>query len=56
MDIADKIKDYLKRLGNGESLEAVRSDFVKEFQSVDASEIMLAEQRLLTASGSTAVV
>lgn len=47
MDIADKIKDYLKRLGNGESLEAVRSDFVKEFQSVDASEIMLAEQRLL---------
>ncbi len=47
MDIADKIKDYLKRLGNGESLEAVRSDFVKEFQAVDASEIMLAEQRLL---------
>ena len=38
------IKDYLKRLGAGEELESVRTDFVKKFQSVDAAEIMNAEQ------------
>ena len=41
------IKDYLKRLGAGEELESVRVDFVKKFQSVDAAEIMNAEQELI---------
>lgn len=43
----EQIKSYLERLGKGESLESVRKDFVKEFQEVDASEIMEAEQTLL---------
>jgi DUF438 domain-containing protein len=41
------LKSYLKRLGNGEDLETVRRDFVKEFGEVDASEIMKAEQELM---------
>lgn len=41
------LKNYLKRLGEGESLESVRSDFVEKFSEVDASEIMKAEQELL---------
>lgn len=41
------LKSYLKRLGSGEDLEAVRADFVKNFRDVDASEIMRAEQDLL---------
>ncbi|MCC6093534.1 MAG: DUF438 domain-containing protein, partial [Eubacterium sp.] len=41
------LKGYLKRLGSGEDLEAVRADFVKNFKDVDASEIMKAEQDLL---------
>lgn len=41
------LKKYLKRLGEGESLESVRSDFVEKFSEVDASEIMKAEQELL---------
>ena len=43
----DQIKEYLKRLGKGEELEKVRADFVHEFENVDASEIMQAEQELL---------
>lgn len=42
------LKKYLKRLGEGESLESVRSDFVEKFSEVDASEIMKAEQELLS--------
>lgn len=38
---------YLKRLGNGENLESVRADFVKNFSTVEASEIMEAERELL---------
>ena len=34
------LKDYLKRLGKGEALEAVRADFVQNFKDVDASEII----------------
>ena len=34
------LKDYLKRLGNGEDLESVKKDFVQNFSDVDASEIM----------------
>ena len=30
------LKDYLKRLGNGEDLESVKKDFVKNFSDVDA--------------------
>lgn len=42
------LKNYLKRLGEGESLESVRRDFVEKFSEVDASEIMKAEQELLS--------
>ncbi len=44
---AEKLKAYLKRLGDGEKLEKVRVDFVREFGEVEASEIMQAEQELL---------
>lgn len=43
----EELKKYLKRLGNGENIEDVRSDFVKKFSSVNATEIMEAEQELL---------
>lgn len=41
------LKGYLKRLGEGEDLESVKADFVEKFNSVDASEIMQAEQELI---------
>ena len=41
------LKDYLKRLGKGEALEAVRADFMQNFKDVDASEIMQAEQQMI---------
>ena len=41
------IKSYLRRLGEGETLEAVQADFVREFGEVEASEIMKAEQELM---------
>ncbi len=47
-DRIEKLKSYLKRLGEGESLEAVRKDFAAEFQGVEASEIMKAEEAILT--------
>lgn len=43
----EHLKAYLKRLGEGEELEEVRADFVREFGEVEASEIMQAEQELL---------
>lgn len=46
-DRIEKLKSYLKRLGEGESLEAVRKDFAVEFQGVEASEIMKAEEAIL---------
>ena len=46
-DRIEKLKSYLKRLGKGESLEAVRKDFAAEFQGVEASEIMKAEEAIL---------
>ncbi len=46
-DTTEKIKSYLKRLGNGEDLENVRKDFVENFSEVEASEIMKAEQELI---------
>ena len=41
------IEDYLDRLGSGEDIDIVREDFKRDFASVDASEIMAAEQTLL---------
>lgn len=41
------LKTYLKRLGEGEELEAVRKDFAERFADVDASEIMCAEQAMI---------
>ena len=43
----EQLKAYLKRLGDGEMLEDVRADFVRDFGEVEASEIMQAEQELL---------
>lgn len=42
------LKSYLRRLGEGDDLEAVRADFVANFADVDAAEIMQAEQELLS--------
>ena len=44
---AEALKGYLERLSKGESLETVREDFRKEFHSVEAAEIMQAEQQLM---------
>ncbi|HAP73155.1 MAG TPA: DUF438 domain-containing protein, partial [Lachnospiraceae bacterium] len=43
----EQLKAYLRRLADGEDLESVRADFVEKFQSVDAAEIMKAEQALM---------
>lgn len=43
----DQIKSYLQRLNNGEFLESVQADFVRECKNVDPAEIMQAEQELL---------
>ncbi len=43
----EKLKAYLRRLGEGEDLEDVQQDFVREFGDVEASEIMEAEQELM---------
>jgi DUF438 domain-containing protein len=41
------LKEYVSRLSRGDSLEAVRKDFVANFQRVDAAEIANAEQELI---------
>ncbi len=41
------LKGYLKRLGDGEALESVRADFVANFEDVEASMIMRAEQEMM---------
>lgn len=46
-DRIETLKEYLKRLGNGEPLEAVRKDFVEVFKDVAPAEIMKAEQEML---------
>ena len=43
----DLLKDLLNRLNKGEALDAVRADFVRDFQDVEASEIMKAEQQMI---------
>ena len=45
--VTDKIKSYLNKLTDGEELESVRADFVKEFSEVDPAQIMQAEQQLI---------
>ena len=41
----EQLKSYLRRLSEGEILDSVRADFMREFKDVDAVEIMEAEQR-----------
>lgn len=41
------LKSYLRRLNEGEPLDVVQADFVRSFSSVNASEIMEAEQQML---------
>ncbi len=41
------LKEYVGRLSRGDSLDAVRKDFVANFQSVDAAEIVGAEEQLI---------
>ena len=41
------LKGLLRRLSDGESLDTVRADFVKDFASVSAEEISAAEQELI---------
>ena len=43
----EQLKSFLKRLGTGEDLGAVREDFASQFAHVEASEIMKAEQGLM---------
>ena len=43
----EQLKGFLKRLGTGEELGAVREDFASQFKHVEASEIMKAEQGLM---------
>lgn len=43
----EQLKNYLRRLSKGESLESVRADFVSRFSDVEAFEIMEAEQELM---------
>lgn len=43
----EKLKGYLKRLADGESLEQVRKDFAENFGNVGATVIMQAEQELI---------
>lgn len=46
-DTTSEIKQMLKRLNEGESLESVRADFVSRFKDVPANDIMRAEQELI---------
>lgn len=46
-DRINLIKSYLKRLGSGEDLNSVRKEFVENFDGVDPTEILAAEERLI---------
>ena len=43
----EALRSLLDRLSDGEDLESVRADFVRDFQDVDPAEIMKAEQGLM---------
>lgn len=47
-ETTEQIKDLLKRLNDGEPMESVRADFLKNFKDVPATEIMKAEQELIS--------
>ena len=42
-----RLRGFIERLSDGEDLDSVRADFVKEFAHVEAQEIMDAEQTLI---------
>ena len=42
-----RLRGFIERLSDGEELDSVRRDFVKEFSHVEAHEIMDAEQSLI---------
>lgn len=46
-DRAEALRSLLDRLSEGEDLESVRADFVRDFKDVDPVEIMRAEQGLM---------
>ena len=46
-DRAEALRSLLDRLSEGEDLESVRADFVRDFKDVDPAEIMRAEQGLM---------
>ena len=46
-DRAEALRSLLDRLSEGEDLESVRTDFVRDFKDVDPAEIMRAEQGLM---------
>ncbi len=46
-DRAELLKDYVKRLSEGEDLERVKAEFVANFSDVDAAEIAKAEQAMI---------
>ena len=48
MTRTQQLKDYLRRLNEGEDLESIRDEFRLHFAAVAASEIMYAEQELLS--------
>lgn len=47
VDRAKALRSLLDRLSEGEDLESVRADFVRDFKDVDPAEIMRAEQGLM---------
>ena len=47
VDRAEALRSLLNRLSEGEDLESVRADFVRDFKDVDPAEIMRAEQGLM---------
>ena len=47
VDRVTLLKSYLERLNHGENLENVRADFVQDFEGVDASEILQAEEEMI---------
>ena len=47
VDRAGALRSLLDRLSEGEDLESVRADFVRDFKDVDPAEIMRAEQGLM---------
>ena len=47
-DATQQIKALLRRINDGEAMESVRADFVRQFRDVPANDIMRAEQELIS--------